>query len=90
MAKKSKAGTLQAKDWIRGLVVSVATSVLMLAQEMFKADADWSQVDYSLLTRTSIAAGIAYILKNLCTNSDDKMLKKEPKKIGTDNPMPRN
>lgn len=73
---KSKFLSLNAKDFLKGLVVSVLTSVLTIVYTSLQAGIftiDWKAVGTSALT-----AALAYITKNYLTNSEDQLLKKEP------------
>lgn len=54
--------TLKARDFIKGLIVSVITSVLVVAQATI--DNGDLKFDYELLTRVAISSAIAYLLKN--------------------------
>lgn len=74
---KGTIGTLVISDWLKGLLVTVFTTLLtgiyaILAAGTFPT---WAQFQPYLVS--SIAAGIAYVLKNLGSNSDGQFLKKE-------------
>jgi len=76
---KSKFLSLEKKDFIKGLFLSVLTAIgTFLANELEAG----STVDLVLLKRVGIAAliaFIAYLSKNILTNSKDELLTSEPK-----------
>lgn len=86
MAKKSKYGTWSWGDLGKGLVMSVLMSILTFAGQAYEASGNFDDINYGTLGKVAIGSLIAYLLKNLATNSDDKLLKKEPNKIDTDKP----
>jgi len=75
---KSKLFSLNAKDWIKGFAVAVMTAVLTGALQLFQAGPiEWTFIFWQPAIYGGITAGIAYLLKNVFTNSDDQLLKKE-------------
>lgn len=69
--------SLNSRDFIKGLVVSVLTSVITIIYTSLQAGSftfDWKAIGMAALT-----SALAYITKNLLTNSEDKILKAEPK-----------
>ena len=64
---------LTKNDYLKGLVVAVLSGVLTLILDLLKANApiDWNQV----LT-VGLIAGIGYLIKNLGTSADGKLLGK--------------
>jgi hypothetical protein len=74
----SKLFSLNTKDWIRGFAVAVMTAVLTGALQLFQAGpVEWTFVFWQPTIYGGITAGIAYLLKNVFTNSEDQLLKKE-------------
>jgi uncharacterized MnhB-related membrane protein len=74
---KSAFFSLNTKDFLKGLIVSVLTSILTIVYTSVQAGSfaiDWKAVGTAALT-----AALAYITKNYLTNSQDELLKKEPK-----------
>lgn len=66
---------LNVTDFIKGLAVAVLTSVLTIVYNTLQTgtlDFDWAAI-----ATTALTAAIAYLMKNLMTNSQGKMLKKE-------------
>lgn len=65
----SKQGTLQGRDWLKGLLIGAATAVVWAAIEFLQrwlADGgDIFAVDGKELLRAAVAGLIAYIGKNL-------------------------
>ena len=76
---KSKMFNLDSKDFIKGFAVAVVTAILTGALQLFQTGTvEWTFVFWQPTIYGGITAGIAYLLKNLVTNSDDHLLKKEP------------
>ena len=76
---KAKLFMLNARDFLKGLVVAVITAILTFLVNELQAG---SSVDVDLFKRMGIAAVISflsYLLKNLFTNSKGEMLTAEPK-----------
>ena len=71
---------LAKSDYIKGLIVAVATAVLATAYEILQSGISLSKAQLILIGKTAIAAAIAYLIKNGLTNSKDQFLTKEPKK----------
>lgn len=71
--------SINGKDLLKGFVVSVLTVVVTgLVATMETGELPtWPKLKALLIT--GLCAGGAYLLKNLFTNSDDKLLKKEAK-----------
>lgn len=64
-------------DLVKGLAVAVFTSVLTIVYNTVQTGSlvfDWKAIITAALT-----AAIAYLMKNLLTNSEGKMLKKDSK-----------
>lgn len=72
---KSSFLTLGTKDFIKGLVVAVLTSVITIIYTSLQAGV--LEFDWKLIASTGLSSALAYILKNLVTNSNDELLKKE-------------
>lgn len=73
---KSKFLSLNTKDFLKGLVVSVLTSVLTIVYTSLQTGS--LTFDWKYIGTTAITTAIAYIVKNYLTNSQDEILKKEP------------
>lgn len=72
---KSVFMNLNLADFGKGLLLAVLTSVLTIVYTTVQSGSlliDWTMVGTSALT-----TGLAYILKNLFTNSDGQTFKKE-------------
>ncbi len=75
----SKFLTLNWRDFLKGFVISVLAPVILIIQQSLDSGElvfNWKQIGMAAL-----AAGVAYLLKNLVTNSDDKILKKDEEPI---------
>lgn len=74
---KSNFLKIGSKDFAKGLILAVITAVITVVYNTIQAGTlvfDWHQIDIAALS-----SAIAYITKNLLTNSDDQFLKKENK-----------
>jgi hypothetical protein len=66
---------LNIKDLAKGLIVTMLTSVLTIAYNTVNAGSltfDWEAIGLTALT-----SGLAYLMKNLLTNSEGQFLGKE-------------
>jgi hypothetical protein len=66
---------LNLQDLAKGLIVTVLTSVLTIAYNTVNAGSltfDWKAIGLTALT-----SGLAYLMKNLLTNSEGEFLGKE-------------
>jgi hypothetical protein len=66
---------LNLQDLAKGLIVTVLTSVLTIAYNTVNAGSltfDWKAIGLTALT-----SGLAYLMKNLLTNSEGQFLGKE-------------
>ena len=70
--------TLNSRDWIKGLVVAVITAIITVVYNTIQAGA--LVLDWKAISIAGISAALAYITKNLLTNSQDQLLTKEPTK----------
>jgi len=70
--------TLNVKDFAKGLLVAVLTAVVTIIYNTVQAsslDFDWKAIG-----TVALASAIGYIVKNLFTNSNNEIFKKENKK----------
>lgn len=67
--------TLNSKDFIKGLMVAVLTTVISIVYTSLQAGN--LQLDWKVLGMTALSSALAYITKNLFTNSTGAILKKE-------------
>jgi len=67
--------TLNSKDWIKGLVVAVLTAVITVVYSTIQTGT--LVLDWKAISIAGISAALAYITKNLLTNSSDQFLAKE-------------
>jgi hypothetical protein len=72
---KSSFLSLSTKDFIKGLIVAVLTSVITIVYTSLQAGS--LNFDFKLIASTGLSSALAYILKNLVTNSNDEIMKKE-------------
>lgn len=66
---------LNLQDLAKGLIITVLTSVLTIAYNTVNAGSltfDWKAIGLTALT-----SGLAYLMKNLLTNSEGQFLGKE-------------
>jgi len=67
--------TLNTKDFIKGLLVAVLTSVITIVYQTIQTGSltfDWKAIGTMALT-----SALGYIMKNLLTNSTGQFLKKD-------------
>ena len=70
---KSKLFRLGWRDLLKGGYVAIITAGLTSLAQMFSAHAfSWADLGYAVGAATA-----AYLVKNLITNSEDKILKRE-------------
>lgn len=76
----SKFLNLQINDLWKGLIVAVATALLTgIYNGIESGTIAFTWIWFKPIVLSSVGAGIAYILKNMLTNSEGKILKGEPK-----------
>ena len=69
--------SLNTKDFIKGLLLSVFTSVISILYTSVEAG---NLVFYKkAIATTALTTALGYIMKNLLTNSEDKFMKPEGK-----------
>lgn len=77
---KSTFLTVNVKDLIKGLILTVIVAILGSAIQFFEAGTvEWTWAFWQPIVYSSVGAGMAYLLKNLLTNSEDQFAKTEPK-----------
>lgn len=69
--------TLNKADFIKGLIIAVLTSVLTILYNTVQTGS--LTFDWKAIATAASSAALAYILKNLLTNSNDEFLKAEAK-----------
>lgn len=70
--KSSEFLKLNNRDWLKGLVMVVISAVLTIALEVLQNGS--MNFDWNKIAVVGLTAGVAYILKNLGTDQDGKML----------------
>jgi hypothetical protein len=74
----SKLGKLNWKDLAKGAILAFIVAVLTGALQLFQGgQIEWTFVFWQPTIYAGITALIAYLLKNLLTNSNDEILKPE-------------
>jgi len=76
---KSKFLTLDWKDFSRGLLIAFLTAVLTGVINMLDAGAVFTWVTVKPVLIAGVSAALSYLLKCLATNSQDQLLKREPR-----------
>ena len=76
---KSKFLTLDWKDFSRGLLIAFLTAVLTGVINILDAGAVFTWVTLKLVLIAGISAALSYLLKCLATNSQDQLLRREPR-----------
>jgi hypothetical protein len=74
---KSTFLTLNVKDLINGLIVTVLAAVLTIVQTT--VDAGSLSFDWPFIAKAALTAAISYLIKNFLTNSGGTFFKKEAK-----------
>lgn len=66
---------LSKNDFIKGLVLAIIVAVLTWLMQVVGSDTfQFSSVDWSQIAKVAVTSGIGYILKNLLTTNDGKVL----------------
>lgn len=68
--------TLDTKDFLKGLVLAVLTAVITIVYTSIEAGN--LAFDWKAIGMTALSSALAYIMKNLFTNSNGDLLKKDP------------
>ncbi len=76
---KSKFLTLDWKDFSRGLLIAFLTAVLTGVINILDAGAVFTWVTLKPVLIAGISAALSYLLKCLATNSQDQLLRREPR-----------
>jgi len=77
---KSNLFSIDMKDGIRGIVMAFFTATGVALQKVLDTGALPDKAGMTTIAIAGTAAGVGYIVKNLLTNSNDKMLTPEPPK----------
>lgn len=67
--------TLNKSDFLKGLIIAVLTAVITVAYNTVQTGT--LAFDWKAISTAAASAALAYIMKNLLTNSDNEFLKKE-------------
>ena len=76
---KSKFLTLDWKDFSRGLLIAFLTAVLTGVINILDAGAVFTWVTLKPVLIAGISAALSYLLKCLASNSQDQLLRREPR-----------
>jgi hypothetical protein len=68
--------TLNTRDFVKGLFIAVITAVITVVYTTIQTGTLF--FDWKVISTTALSAALAYIMKNLFTNSNDQLLKKDP------------
>ena len=68
--------TLNTRDFVKGLFIAVITAVITVVYTTIQTGT--LSFDWKTISTTALSAALAYIMKNLFTNSNDQLLKKDP------------
>jgi hypothetical protein len=72
---KSSFLNLNKTDFIKGLIMAVLTSVLTIVYNTISTGS--FAIDLKAVSLAASTSAVAYIMKNILTNSNDQFLKKE-------------
>jgi hypothetical protein len=70
---------LKGIDYVKGFVVAVLTAVLTAVIPVIQTGTFPTGAQLKTMLISGLAAGIAYLIKNMLTNSKDELFKPEPK-----------
>jgi hypothetical protein len=73
---KSSLFTLNKADFVKGLVIAVLTAVITAVYTTVQTGT--LAFDWKAISIAALSAALAYITKNLLTNSNDQFLTKDP------------
>jgi hypothetical protein len=73
----SKYFTLNARDFLKGLYLAIITAVLTFFTELYQGGGTIEAIPWKRLALFIVIAFLSYLIKNLVTNSNDEILKKE-------------
>ena len=79
----SSLGKLKLNDFAKGLLITVLTAVLTVIYQSVSADS--LVVNWNVVLTTGLTAGIAYLLKNIGTGENGRILTNAPPKT----PLPK-
>ena len=71
--ENSKLGRLNISDWTKTLLLTVVASMLTVIYGYLQNGGD---IDFEKVLVAGLSTGIAYILKNITTNDEGKIAKK--------------
>ena len=78
MATKSNLWTLNLKDAFKGFITAVVMSFVTTIYQFFQSmNVQWTWAFWQPVVYTAIGAGLAYLIKNFLTNSNDQFAKAE-------------
>ena len=75
MTKLSEIYKLNSKDFIKGLITAIFGAVIGIVLPIMQSG-EWT-FDWQFIGKSAMTAAVAYLFKNLLTNSDGEFLKKE-------------
>jgi len=70
----SKIFQLKLNDFTKGLVIAILMAVLTVLQQMITKS--FNAIDWTIIVQVALGAAIAYLIKNLSTNEEGKVLGK--------------
>jgi len=73
----SKLFNLNINDFLKGLILAILTAILTIIYNTIQAGS--LNIDWKLILMTTITTILAYLLKNLCSNSSGEILTKDKK-----------
>jgi hypothetical protein len=77
MAKQSSFLTVHWKDFVKGFFISFLTAFLTTVVQMLQDGSIPTLGEFRGAGIAGLTAGLAYVIKNWLTNSNDQLLKKE-------------
>lgn len=65
-------GTVNAADWLKGLIMAAITAALTTIQQFVTNGID--SINWKVVGGTALAAAVAYIIKNISTDETGKVM----------------
>jgi len=75
MSALSKFGTLNTRDFVKGLFMAAFGAAIGIIQSALQ---DGTNINWKTVLISALVAAVSYLVKNLLTNSNDQIFRMEP------------
>lgn len=76
---KSNFLNLNLPDYVKGFILAIITALITgVYNALNNGGIEFTWIFFKPIVFTAVGAGLAYLIKNVFTNSNDQFLKKEP------------